>query len=195
MDTNNHKKMVLVILTLVLVVGLFFWFAKEDTEINHTVSLFASTDKATYALGESIKLTLKLTNDGTSPVCLSETPLGNISFQSVTRDGAPVETRTAPSSFLTSLTEMVKSKLTEVAPGAHVEILMENSYDPGLDSETLYTTTLDETSGITTFYNIGKPGAYEISIAYKYQAGVSQKCAPVYDGLSTSSIVSFTITP
>ncbi len=196
MDTNNnHKKLVPVILALVLVVGLFYWFSNEDTEMVGAVSLSVSADKPSYTVGESPKLTLRLTNDGASPVCLSETPLGNISFQSITRDGSPVETRTAPSSFLTSLTEMVKSKLTDVAPSAYIEIPMESSYDPGLGSETLYTTALDETSGTTTFYNIGKPGVYEISIAYDYVAGSSQKCAPVYEGQSTAATVSFTINP
>ncbi len=193
MDTNGHKKLVTVVFALALVVGLIFWSNNNDATEEVLVSLIASTDKTTYAIGEPVSITMKITNDGISSVCLSETPLGNITFQSVTRDGSPVGTRIAPSYFLTSLTEMVKSKLTDVAPNTSVEIFFTSSYDPGLSSDALYTTALDETSGITTFYDIGKPGEYKIDAVYEYQGPSSDRCSTVFENKTNSVTVSFTV--
>lgn len=159
------------------------------------MSLSTVIDKSSYRAGETISVTLELNNNGNSPICLSETPLGTISFVTLTRDGSPVPTRQAPSSFITSLTEMVKSKLVAVASNSSIKILLTSSYDPGLDSEILYTTAMDGTSGITTFYDIGKPGDYALEMAYHYQAGATEKCIPVYEKIMTTETIYFTVTP
>jgi hypothetical protein len=157
------------------------------------VTLVASTDKASYSKNDTISLNLRLTNSGTADVCLSKGAIGNIKFTSFTRDGNTLKTRSAPSYFLTSFTEILKSRLMRLAPGNNVEFNLVSSFDPGLNANALSTTMPDETSGITTFYNVNELGRYEIGLAYNYVAGPSGDCVNVLGGPTNTATVTFTI--
>lgn len=191
MFNQNTKKLSILIAVLVVAgAAIFIIFGGGGTK----VSLKASSDKPSYASGEEVKLTVSLINAGGNNTCLSDTALGNIKFLSVTRDGKPVETRTAPSYFIISLSEMIKSKLRQLAPGESMEIVLSSSDDPGLGAQALYTTALDNTSGLATFYNIEPLGTYQIEMAYEYPGEPSADCSDVFKGAINTAIVSFTVT-
>ena len=191
MFNQNGKKLFVLIAVLVVVgVVVFAVFGGGKAKI----SLEASSDKPSYVSGEEIKLAVRLTNTGNKNTCVSDTALGNIKFLSVKRDGKPVETRTAPSYFITSLAEMIKSKLKQLAPGEKMEIALSSSEDPGLKAQALYTTALDKTSGLATFYGVQLPGTYQIELAYEYLGEPSADCSDVFRGITNTATVSFTVT-
>lgn len=157
------------------------------------VKLMASADKASYAAGEPVTLNITLTNSGPAAVCLSEGALGNIRFASFTRDGAAVETREAPSEFLTSFTAILKSRLVPLGPGEKIEFGLASSFDPGLDTEALSTTRPDNTSGIATFYGLAEPGEYKIELVYEYTAGPTDDCRDIFSGQTNGATVIFKV--
>lgn len=187
-----------VVIAVLLVAGLVFVFGRSGSKesqksADQNVSLQASADKEIYKSGETVNLKMSLTNSGATSVCLSEGAIGNIKFLTTTVNGSPVETRTAPSAFLTSFSEILKSRLTSVAPGASMEFKLASEYDPGLGAQALSTTMPDGTAGIATFYNVEKPGQYEIQLAYEYVAGSSEKCKDILTGKTNVTTVLFKV--
>lgn len=189
----NKNKIGVLVAVLVVVVLAILVMGGEKKNV-HLVSLSASTDKPSYSSGDEVTLSVGLTNAGKESVCLSNTALGNIKFVSVTRDGAPVETRTAPSYFLTSLSEMMKSKLLALPPGEKMDIAIVSSEDPGLHARTLDAMTASGTAGVATFYNIALPGTYKVDVAYEYPGEASPSCADVFKGMTNTATVSFVVT-
>jgi len=186
-----QKKSSVAVGVVVLIVALFFIMRGGG---NGNVTLTAQTDKESYSAGEAINLTLSLTNAGEKNTCIGEAAGGSVRFASVTRDGGAVAERTAPSYYIESLSELVKIMLVSIAPGESIDIALTSYVDPGLGSAALRTTELDETSGFTTFYDVGTPGAYEIEVAYKYRGEASEACPDVFKGSTNAATVSFIVT-
>lgn len=182
-----------IVLLLIIVLGVVLLFTLGGSGSTQNVILEASADKASYSAGEEITLSLNLTNSGTADVCISERSLGSIRFTSITRDGATLETRSAPSYFITSFSEILKSNLTPVATGETMELSLTSSFDPGLGSQALSTTMPDGTSGIATFYNIEKPGTYALEMVYDYVGEPSSDCADILKAPSNTAAVTFVI--
>lgn len=199
MHNQNIKKLIIlmvVLVVLVVIVAAFLTIFSDGKKTKKVdlISLGVSSDKPSYASSDEIKLTVSLTNAGDSNACLSNTALGNIKFLSVTRDGNPVETRNAPSYFLTSLSEIIKSKLRPLAPGEKIEIALSSSEDPGLGARALSTVATEGTAGMATFYNIKLPGTYKIDVAYEYPGEPSADCSDIFKGATNVATVSFIIT-
>ena len=192
MNNQNTRKIIILIAALVVIVVVLFVIFYGNGKAK--VSLGVSSDKQSYTLSDEIKLTVSLTNAGDSNTCLSNTALGNIKFLSATRDGNPIETRTAPSYFLTSLSEMIKSKLKPLVPGEKMEIALSSSEDPGLGARALSTVAVEGTAGMATFYNIKLPGTYKIDVAYEYTGGFSADCSNIFKGATNITTVSFIVT-
>ena len=157
------------------------------------VILTASADKASYGAGEEVRLSLKLTNSDTAAVCLSDMATGNIRFTSLTRDGESVETRSTPSFFIASLSEILKSRLTLVASGEALELTLTSSFDPGLGAWALDTTVPEDSSAMATFYNVGEPGQYALELVYEYTGVPSTDCADVFSGPTNPVPVTFAV--
>jgi len=189
----NNKYIVLLLIAVLVVVVLFFTSGSPGSSVAQNVIFEASADKASYIVGEEITLSLNLTNLGTADVCISERSLGSISFTSIERDGATLETRSAPSYFITSFSEILKSNLTPVAAGDTMELSLMSSFDPGLGSQALSTTIPDDTSGIATFYNIGEPGTYTLEIVYDYAGEPSSDCTDILKAPTNTAAVTFVI--
>ena len=158
------------------------------------VSLAAQTDKESYAPGEAIVLTLNLTNAGETTTCVSDAAAGSVRFKSLTRDGEKVATRIGDAHYITSLTDIITSKLRPVAPGESVSIALTSSEDPGLGANALYTTKVRDTSGELTFYDVATPGTYELEVSYRYPGDSLPECERVFTGSTNSATVSFTVT-
>lgn len=158
------------------------------------VTLAVAAAKESYAAGEPIMLTLTLTNAGDAGVCLSNTTAGTVALTSVTKDGAPVTTRTAPSYFLAPLGDMMQSALTEVAPGDTMTLSLTSSEDPGLGAAALSASALDDTRAMTTFYDVSAPGAYSVEVTYAYPGEPSAECAEVLKSATAPATATFTVT-
>jgi len=191
MSTLMSKKYFPVVLVLIIIVVALVVFAGRS---GGNVSLEARTDKDSYAPGEPITLTLTLTNTGTDAVCLSETPDGGVQLTSVTVDGADVRERKTEASYITSLSDIIASKLRSIAPGETMEITLTSEIDAGLGSEAFYHTELDDISGILEFYDVGAPGIYRIEVSYDYQGKESDTCPDILKGSTNTATVSFTVT-
>lgn len=185
------KQLLIVVAALVLAAAAYFIFMKGD---GGSISLTASTDKASYAVGEKVNLTVSLTNAGTGATCISRRPQGTVQFLSALRDGAPVASRSARSYYITALPELMKFELAEVAAGKSMDITLISAEDPGLAANALSSTEVDGTAGKTTYYDISKPGAYEIEVAYQYDSGPSDTCANAFKGSTSAAKVAFTVT-
>jgi hypothetical protein len=181
----------IVLVVLVVAGAAYFIFSRGG---GGSVGLSVRTDKSSYAPGEQINVTLNLTNEGSRATCISRTPKGTVEFLSVTRDGAPVASRSARSYYITALPEIMKFELVEVAAGASIDVALVSAEDPGLGAAALSTTAIDGTAGNTTFYDISKPGAYEIDVRYAYTGEGSVKCGNAFDGSTAPSKISFTVT-
>lgn len=201
---GGNTKNILIVVGVVIVAFVLF-LAMNDSEPGETgprnggqraeqnVILEASADKTSYVTGEEVHLRLNLTNSGTADVCLSNITTGNIQFASLTKDGVPVETRLAPSSFLTSFSEILKSRLVAVASGESMELELKSSLDPGLGAMAFDTTIPEDTSGMATFYNVEKPGQYALELMYEYTGSPSTDCANVFLGPTNSMSITFTV--
>lgn len=187
----SSSRTYIVVAAIVLLGAAPFLFTGKKSA---AITLTASTDKASYSSGESVNLTMHLANSGNKEACVSDTALGNITFLSVTRDGKSVETRTAPSYYLTSLSEMMKAKLKKLAPGENTELMLSSSQDPGLNAAAFYSTALKGTYGLSTFYNVGAAGTYELKIAYAYPGEASPDCPDVFKGPIEPVTITFTVT-
>lgn len=189
----KSKYIILILIAVFGVVVLFFVLGGSESSVAQNVTFEASADKVSYSAGEEITLSLNLTNSGTTDVCISERSLGSIRFMSITRDGATLETRSAPSYFITSFSEILKSNLTPVVAGDTMELFLKSSFDPGLGSQALSTTIPDDTSGIATFYNVEKPGTYVLEMVYDYAGESSSDCADILNAPSNTATVTFII--
>lgn len=195
------KKNILIIFVLALIlfiVGLFFIFKGSDLKESQNtesqkVALEASTSQVSYRSGDAIGLNIKLTNSGEANVCLGKGAIGNIKFVSATKDGNTIKTRTAPSYFLTSFSEILKSRLVSVAPNDSMEFNLTSEFDPGLGVQALSITMPDETSGSATFYNVADPGQYEIQMVYEYVAGASDNCKNILEGKTNTATITFKV--
>lgn len=191
MSEPGFSRIYIVAIAIVLFgVAFFLLLAKGSAAL----ILTASTDKASYSSGDSINLVVRLTNSGTRETCVSDMVLGNIKFLSVTRNGKSVEMRTAPSYYITSLSEMMKAKLKRIAPGESTAVALSSSQDPGLDANAFYSTTPKGTYGMSTFYKVGAAGTYEMKIAYEYPGEPSHDCPDVFKKTIESATVTFTVT-
>ncbi len=185
------KHLLIIAAALAVAAVAYFIFMKEG---GGSITLAASTDKASYAVGEKVNLTLNLANSGKAATCISRKPQGTVQFLSVMRDGAPVASRSTRSYYITALPELIKFELAEVAAGGRMDIALASAEDPGLGAAALSTTVVDGSAGKTTFYDIGTPGAYEIDVAYQYTSGPSEKCPNTFKGSTNTAKVSFTVT-
>lgn len=173
-------KIYIIVAAVVILLGTaFFLFLGKGSA---AVTISASTDKKSYSSGDAINLMVRLANSGNKETCVSDTALGSIKLLSVTKDGKAVKTRTAPSYYITSLSEMMKSKLKRLSPGENTEITLSSSQDPGLGANAFYSTASKGTYGISTFYNVEAAGVYEMKIAYEYPGEPSPDCSDVFRG-------------
>ncbi|KKU44426.1 MAG: hypothetical protein UX61_C0001G0027, partial [Parcubacteria group bacterium GW2011_GWA2_46_7] len=179
---RTSKKLILIVAVVVVAVIFIFVFNGSRQANGKDIVVEVSTDKSSYTAGEKVNIKLNLINSGSAGACLSESSIGNISFVSLTRDGTVVETRSAPSYFLTSFSQILKSRLITVAPGSVMKLSLMSGFDPGLDAEALSTTMPEDTSGIATFYNIEKPGQYELWLVYEYTGEPSDDCTDTIKG-------------
>lgn len=187
------NKRVLTILAVILVVFVVaFVFKGSDFLSDQNISLTTSYQPS-YQSGEEVRFDIRLNNAGDSSVCLSREAIGNVRFDSFTRDGQEVASRTVPSYFLTSFSEIIKSRLTSVAPGEVLEFVLTSSFDPGLGVEALSITKPDGTSGIATFYNVQEPGEYEATLVYEYVVEPSDDCKDVLRGSISAPAITFTV--
>ena len=190
MSKQGFNKMYIWIAAAVLLGAVLFLFLKGGA----VVTLSASMDKASYSSGDTMNLAVSLANAGNRETCVSDTALGNIKFLSFTKDGKTVETRTAPSYYLTSLSEMMKAKLKKLAPGENTTMVLSSSQDPGLGANAFYATAVEGTYGMSTFYNVGAPGVYEMKVVYEYPGKSSPDCPNVFKGSIKPATITFTVT-
>ena len=177
----------------VVIVVLLYLLLGRGTGGN--ITLAAETDKSSYEVGEAIELSLQLTNAGKSATCVGTASAGSVRINSLTRDGEAVATRTGDAHYITSLTDIITSKLRSVAPGKNAVIVLSSEEDPALGTNALYTTeVVDTTAGEVTFYDVGTPGSYELEVSYKYGGEKSESCEQVFTGSSNTAVVSFTVT-
>lgn len=181
----------LVALLLLGAAAFFTWQSRSSV----AATLDASFDKASYAAGEGITLTVRLTNEGSSAICVSPTAQGSVALLSFTRDGEPVETRSTPVYFLTSFDELLTNSLVPFDAGATAEITVSSEIDDGLGAQALRTTDADDGRGLATFYDVATPGTYEVEVAYRYQGPSSSDCGDVLERATNSITATFTVTP
>lgn len=188
----NKNVLIAVIVVIAGVIGLTLVFGGGSKSIQ-SVALGASVEQESYKSGDTVNISVTLKNSGEGDVCLSEGALGNIKFTSFTRDGQNVETRLSESDFLTSFSEILKSRLMSVAPGGEMTFGLSSEFDPGLGAEALGATMPDGTSGLVTFYNVHKPGSYEIGLVYEYAGKPSDKCKDILSGPTNEVTVRFIV--
>ena len=164
-----------------------------DVPARTDVVLEASASEDSYQSGEEVDLNINLTNRSETDICLSEGAIGNIKFTSFSKDGKEVETRSASSYFITSFSEILKSRLVSVAPGDNIDFNLASSFDPGLDAQALSTTMPEDTIGLDTFYNIEEPGQYEVDLVYEYVGEPSDECENILDGSTNVATVTFKV--
>ena len=188
---NNPKK--LFIITAVVIVLVAVFFILERTKISPEVFLEASTDKMFYESGEEVVLSVSWTNSGSVDTCVSDMDAGSIRFISFTRDGEQVETRSAPSYFITSFIEMLEVSLKTVVPGESMDIVMVSRVDPGLGRQALRTTTLEDGRGIGMFYDVETPGDYNLELIYEYPGPPFAGCPSIFQGATNIVRATFTV--
>lgn len=176
---------------IVLILALFAVFHSSSPA---KVALTVFPDQATYNVGEAINLTLRLSNVGDTPTCVSAMSAGSVRFASFTRNDAPTATRSAPSYFIESLPDMLAASLVPLGPGESLDISLTSDVDGGLGTHALRTTALDNGRGITTFYDVGTPGTYAIDAFYEYTGEASSACPNVFRGRTPNTRVTFTVT-
>ncbi|KPJ85662.1 hypothetical protein AMJ57_02185 [Parcubacteria bacterium SG8_24] len=186
----NKKLITLIVLIVFVVVAAVIMSRPGEPEPN--ISLTAAAAQASFAPDESVVINLRLMNDG-GETCVSDMASGAVQLVSVRKDGEDVATRTAPSYFITSFPKMLESSLVPLAQGGSLDITLASSYDEGLSTQTLRATVAEGTRGMTTFYDVGAPGTYELELMYAYPGPASPECDHVYDGSNTAT-VSFEIT-
>jgi len=189
-----NPKQRLGILTILLLLGAVAFFVMQPRS-GAKATLDASFDQASYAAGDEITLTLRLTNAGGGAICVSSMPQGSVTFLSLTRDGEPVATRTTPAYFLAPFDEMLKSGLVPLGAGETAEIALVSEIDEGLVGRALRTTDADAGRGLAMFYDVATPGEYELAVAYEYQGPPSEECGNIFTGATNSATAIFTVTP
>lgn len=190
----NRKQLVVAsVAILVLAAAIFFVVFRSSSDAE--VELGVSLDKPSYKTGEEINLALRLNNSGDAKTCISNMSTGSIRFLSLTRNGERVETRSAPSYFIASLTEILKASLVSINPGESLDITLRSEVDEGLGKWALKTTAPDNGRGTATFYDVETPGNYELEVMYEYSGGRSPECPSVFEGRTNIASAIFTVTP
>jgi len=195
-----NRNIIIIAILILAVIGLVLVFGggsdsdnDKNQKVTQNVNLEAHASQDSYNSGDPVSLNIKLTNSGESNVCLSEGATGNIKFTSFKKDGEDVETRPALSEFLASFSEILQSNLKSVAPGESMELSLSSELDPGLGKQALSMTTLDDMSGVVTFYNVAEQGSYEAKLVYEYTAGPSDDCKDTLLNKTNEATVTFEV--
>jgi len=187
----NTKVVIGAVAVLAIVLALFL-FNKPQA----VVSLEAAPDKAEYQRGEEIRIDVRLNNTGKTASCVSDVAGGTMVFESITRDGEQVATRSVPAHYLEALPILLENGLEPLAVGETLEVTLVSENDPGIGARALSTTALEDDTGIVTFYDVAVPGEYAIDLAYAYPGPRSSSgCKSVFKGPSSAVRVSFTVLP
>ncbi len=190
----RNPKHILILLAVIIIAAGAFFVASNQSSANN-VNLNVSPDKSSYTKSEEITLTLQLTNDGEAETCVSDMSAGSIKFVSFTRNGEEVQTRSAASYFITSFPKMLEASLTTLPPGENLNTEIASSVDRGLGGQALKTTALDNDRGKATFYDVERPGDYEVELVYEYPGPSSSDCPDVFEGKTSPATATFTVTP
>lgn len=195
MSKGNMWQIVFGAIVAVLILAGIAYFVVSKPGPREKITLNVSSDKPTYTAGEKIYLTLQVRNAGEAETCVSDMIAGSsLRFTSFTRDGEPVDTRSAPSDFLISFPKILEASLEPIGAGESVDVTISSSLDPGLGVQALRTTALEDGSGMVTFYNVETPGEYALEMVYEYPGPSRPDCATVFKGSTNIATATFTVT-
>ncbi|WP_405061450.1 VWD domain-containing protein [Kribbella sp. NBC_01505] len=146
------------------------------------LELTGQADKAVYAVGEPVRLHFQVTNRTTSTCNLVSSGDGALSFTAVNRDGATTTWTARPTSYRSGFAAFLSHQEHPVAPGQQVDFTIEGT--------TLSTVgLLPSGTALTTDWDAGKAGVYQVHALYQVPAASKNDCA----GLSARADVSFRI--
>lgn len=190
-------------LSLICLVLLVGWALQGDrgvflgnaAQAGAQVRLTAMSVKSAYQDGEPIEITLTLENTGTVPVNLSDRGTGTLQVASLTRDGAPVPTRSSVVNFLEDLGYTLEQSLKAVAPGQRLQLVWRSERDHVLGQQALDTVEFQtEDFHHITFYGVQTPGKYELAAVYQFPSQAAPGAQP-YLGPTEPAVVAFEVLP
>ena len=147
------------------------------------------TAQSTYPAGESVRLTVTLTNTWSRSCRFTTSAMGGISVLELTRDGTPLAPRLTEASFINGFQSAVAATLVDVEPGKSVR------FDFASEDGTLNTYAGDAQGGAeVSLWPIGAPGRYALTIAYLRPPLPNVPADPCQAGGASAS-VNFTLAP
>lgn len=127
-----------------------------------------SVPKATYAAGEQIIITVKLTNTSPTPCKMIQLTEGSVTISALTRDGSPVIPRLTSASYTDGMTNYLLQHLVSVPPGGSVSVLWRSEvWTASQFRDTLATYTMGHLAGAdVAAWPVQQPGAYNMTVKY-----------------------------
>lgn len=135
--------------------------AAADPGLEVTVA----TSKGRYAPGETVRLTVTVTNRGSVTCGLPRSPDGSVQIASVTRDGTAVMPAFSLRSYSDGMAAAIRATLAGVPPGGSVTVDLDSEPAGGAALVTAARSASDD--GLATLWSIGEAGRYEVMLGYQ----------------------------
>ncbi|WP_436491821.1 M91 family zinc metallopeptidase [Actinokineospora sp. HUAS TT18] len=149
--------------------AMMWWTAQPAVADSATAGFAGSAGSSTYQPGEPITLRWTLTNSGATACKAASEAEAVVTIGAVTRDGTPLARNLSAPLFDGVPGD---SPLTELAPGASVELVDEST-------ETLRSVSRGPVRGqdVVSSWTLAEPGSYEVTATYALPTPVADGCA------------------
>ena len=123
--------------------------------------------KPTYAAGEQIVITVKLTNKSSVPCKMIQLTEGTVTIGSMTVNGKPVVPEMTTRTYINGMTEWLLSNLVVVTPGGSVSVPWVSQTWSSKVHDTLQTFTLARFDmADMAVWPVKQPGVYKLTVNY-----------------------------
>lgn len=154
---------------------------------NGAAAVAVQASQPSYVAGESVRLTVTLTNTWSQTCRLTRSAMGGISVLELTRDGSPVAPQMTEASFINGFESAVAATLVDVEPGKTVR------FDFASEDGTLNTYSGDAGGGAeVSLWPVAAPGRYALTLAYLRPPLPKVPADPCQAG-GASATVNFTV--
>ena len=185
-----------------LVLGSFTLFVGVSPTVAAApppVSAVLASDKQSYANGETVVLTLSLTNSSSQTLFVTRASIGTTKVVKFLRDGKAVKPKKATFSPNRPATEIQFHNIVPISPAGSVTVPL--AVSTRLGALALEVTKLISKDKIDSGYQLlafdmSSPGEYSVQLAYRYKdKRVAEQTPSLYQKTVKSNLLRFTRQP
>lgn len=158
------------------------------------VKLSAVPSSSSYNLGDSVVITLTLTNQSLTSLGLSSLVDGSVIVTSFTHNGGPIPTMATVTSYGDGFPAALAQSLRSVAAGSSLTYQWTSDFNQELGGQGLLRVRYSgDSEGAASYSSLAAPGTYSLTFYYQYSGPTNTFPGTVFLGKTNSVTVTFTV--